>query len=149
AYHFYAPEPGPPTLMWYYVKFEDGAARWVKIPRREDYRLNVEYQRRLSLTESINQVMPLGTPPQDVQTARYVGVQRDGIPLHPDVPIAMQYRPPQPYSKRMLESYARHVLRSTAHPTDPTRKAIWVKVYRVTHALMIPSEINTGVEPEA
>ena len=26
AYHFYSPDPGPPTLLWYYVKYEDGSA---------------------------------------------------------------------------------------------------------------------------
>lgn len=28
AYRFYAPEPGPTDVLWYYLKYEDGSATW-------------------------------------------------------------------------------------------------------------------------
>lgn len=80
AYHFYAPEPGPASLMVCLVKTEDGQetgadgitrprhkANWIVLPRRADWRekdgtalrsdvkdpLGVTYFRRLSLTDAI------------------------------------------------------------------------------------------------
>jgi hypothetical protein len=67
AYHYYAPEPGPATLIWFCIHYEpnsDGSPnwRWVKVPnfdaqgrplRPDGHRLwpNTEYTRRLNLAE--------------------------------------------------------------------------------------------------
>src|SRR5205823_3804542 len=66
AYHFYSPEPGPPSLVWFQVIFEDESKKehtyWKRIVRREDFPTRQQYQRFLSLTESTNQynVVPPG-----------------------------------------------------------------------------------------
>jgi hypothetical protein len=71
AYHFYAPEPGPSSLMWFRLVYEDKQGRahgiWFKIPDLDDdgwhrHTVALEYQRFLSLTENIAQ----GTPTSGV-----------------------------------------------------------------------------------
>ena len=51
AYHFYSPDPGPPTLLWFYVKYDDGQYRWIKLPNREDSPVNLHHQRLLAAAE--------------------------------------------------------------------------------------------------
>lgn len=52
AYHFYSPDPGPPTLLWFHVEYEDGRARWIKIPSRHDSPVGLHHQRMLAAAES-------------------------------------------------------------------------------------------------
>jgi hypothetical protein len=146
AYHFYSPEPGPACMMWFYVKYEDGTHRWVTIPRREDYPLTLEYQRRLSFTESINQLHGPLSIPEDKRTARLEAAQKFGIPGHPVLADIFQYRVPLPYSKRMLEPYTRFIASHTPHPTDPTKKVTSVKVYRVLHVIQMPSNYTVQAD---
>jgi hypothetical protein len=148
AYHFYAPEPGPATLAWFYVKYDNGSTRWLEIPRRDAHTFVLQYQRRLSLTESINQL--LAPPPvldPELRLRRLAAGRVDGIPLHPDVPESFQYREPTPYSKRMLQTYARHVACSTPQENDPARKVTGVKIYRVLHRILNPQEMAQGGDP--
>src|SRR5262249_39246795 len=147
AYHFYAPEPGDPTMMWFYVKYEDGTGQWRKIPRRQDYPLAVEYQRRLSLTESINQLLPASTVPPEIKESRLQAHAR-GIAVHPGLPETEQYRVPSPYSKRMLESYARYIARTTPHPENKDLKVTSIRIYRVIHKILLPKELAAGIDPE-
>ena len=51
AYHFYSPDPGPPSLFWFAVRYEDGERRWVKVPHRADSPVGMHYQRLLALPE--------------------------------------------------------------------------------------------------
>jgi hypothetical protein len=51
AYHFYSPDPGPPALLWFAVKYEDGSYTWVKIPSRDKSPIGMHYQRLLALPE--------------------------------------------------------------------------------------------------
>lgn len=69
AYHFYSPEPGPASYLWFRLFYDTGevdpetkekklVARWVKIPDIDEngnhqYRVALEYQRYLSLTEQV------------------------------------------------------------------------------------------------
>ena len=62
AYHFYAPEPGPASFLWFRMIFEDPEGRtyghWIKIPDLDEKgwhknTLSLEYQRMLSVTENI------------------------------------------------------------------------------------------------
>src|SRR5437868_1267675 len=62
AYHFYAPEPGPASYLWFRMYYEDAEgklwAHWIKVP---DVDVNgwhknsvaLEYQRMLALTENV------------------------------------------------------------------------------------------------
>jgi hypothetical protein len=148
AYHFYSPEPGPGTLLWFYVKYEDGSGQWYKIPNWEENPVALEYQRRLSLAESINQLAPMGTVPVQVMYSRHRAANELGIYMHPDVPEYTQWRQPVPFSKRMLETYARFVCRNLPHPTDASQKVTGVKIYRVIHNILHPRQIAEGMNPE-
>lgn len=65
AYHYYAPEPGPSSYVWFRVIFEDPTKKleeglWHKIPDIDEagnihHPVALDYQRFLSLTESIAQ----------------------------------------------------------------------------------------------
>jgi hypothetical protein len=52
AYHFYSPDPGPPTLLWFHVEYADGKARWIKIPNRRESPVGLYHQRMLAAAES-------------------------------------------------------------------------------------------------
>src|SRR5215813_9575618 len=58
AYHFYSPDPGPPTLVWFRVEFEDKHVHWYKLVDRDQFPTRLQYQRMLALTESTNQLWP-------------------------------------------------------------------------------------------
>src|SRR5262245_30407471 len=58
GYHFYSPDPGPASQVWFCISYADpqNSVRWHKLPRRpEDMAdpLALEYYRRLSLTEQL------------------------------------------------------------------------------------------------
>jgi hypothetical protein len=147
AYHFYSPEPGPATLLWFRVEYADGTARRTKIIDRDLYPLDLQYQRRLSLTESTNQL----DPPPTVMTKELEKLleKRVGqkIPPHPQLLVTLQYRQPNLNSQKLLESYARYVARTTPHPTDPTQPVTGVKIYRVVHNILGGDEFSRGIHP--
>src|SRR5262249_50830901 len=59
AYHSYSPDPGPPTLVWFRVEFEDGSPPyWVRLAEHGQFSTRLQYQRMLALTESTNQPGP-------------------------------------------------------------------------------------------
>ncbi len=58
AYHFYSPDPGPATLLWFRIQYEDGSHRWRHVPDRDESPHGMHYQRMLALTESINNALP-------------------------------------------------------------------------------------------
>lgn len=58
AYHFYSPDPGPPSLFWFSVNYEDGSRTWVKMPNRESSAVSMQYQRHLALPEHTYSPMP-------------------------------------------------------------------------------------------
>jgi len=149
AYHFYAPEPGPATLLWAYVKYDDGSGRWFEMPRREDHALAVEYQRRLSFTESINQLTNRDPRKlKDLSYGRLMAAQTRGIPLHPRLPEVVQYSEPALYSKHMLETYSRYLAGHMPHPTNPQGKVVGVKMFRVMHCILNPDELASGRPPD-
>jgi hypothetical protein len=147
AYHFYSPEPGPPTLLWFYIQYEDGSFRAVKIPNRDDFPTRLNYQRRLALTESVNQIMP--SPPM----LGPIGYQREkaipiyGIPIHPEIPVNLQYQQLQPFARMIIASYAQYVARHYPSEVDPTLKVKHVKAYRVIHGIAQPGELVHGLDP--
>jgi hypothetical protein len=52
AYHFYSPDPGPPTLLWFHVEYADGSARWIKWPNKKQSPVGLHHQRMLATAES-------------------------------------------------------------------------------------------------
>jgi hypothetical protein len=148
AYHFYSPEPGPPTLLWFHVEYADGTARWVEIPKREQFQTRQEYQRRLALTESANMLAP-NPPmlPNPLKERRLMAATLHGIPVHPALPEGLQYQEPLPYSKKMISAYARHVARNYPDPDDSQVAVEGVKVYRVVHGILSPEQLDEGYRP--
>jgi hypothetical protein len=147
AYHFYSPEPGPGILVWFYVRYDDGTADWYKIPNRSQNPLTQEYQRRLSLAESVNQLLPVSSVSTEIYERRVAAWRRDGIPLYPlaVMDVNMQHREPNPYSKDMTRTYVRFV--SHLEERETGKRVAAVKVYRVVHNLPTPKEIAAGVDP--
>ena len=50
AYHFYAPEPGPGMMLWFYVRYDDNSGQWVKLPVRIQSTLAPELSKALVAT---------------------------------------------------------------------------------------------------
>jgi hypothetical protein len=143
AYHFYSPEPGPPTLLWFYIQYEKGSSRWVKIPNREDFRTRLEFQRRLALTESTNS---LAGPAVDFEQRWYRRLQAGSLTNPPIPPYPP--REPMPYSKHMIRAYARYAARNYPHEQYPEKKVVAVKVYRVIHQILIPTGLLECEKPD-
>ena len=149
AYHFYAPEPGPGMMLWFDVRYDDGSDQWVKLPVRSNQRWLLNYQRRLSLPENANQVLSVPSLPPETVQARALAGSIHGIPFYYlKGADPAEYRPANYSTKFMLESYARHVAESTPHPTDPTRRVVGVKVYRVVHRMLTVKELALGIQPD-
>lgn len=169
AYHFYAPDPGPASLLWFRIEYEpdtdaDGNVtrryyRWVEVPRLDDSGRQVDYDafenlrsypavnftRRLSLCEGVNQPGP-PNPPPDAERQRLQAGQLKGIPTMPAGmgPLATQYREPGTLAKHWLKSYAKRVAHVYKHKDEPERPVKSVKVYRVLHRLLSAPEYAGG-----
>ncbi|HEV3256311.1 MAG TPA: hypothetical protein VG013_05470 [Gemmataceae bacterium] len=165
AYHYYAPDPGPASMLWFRIEYEKTYERtpdnkhwrwvnnwqWVRTPDvsedgellRPDgtpFRLHVQYTRRLSLSESVNQQNPVANFGYFRDEIR---PKRADIPFHPYVPIDNQYKEPPPQSKRWLESYVRYVARHFPHDERPELKVTGIKVYLVIHNMLEPYQVAT------
>ena len=150
AYHFYSPEPGPPTLLWFHLKYADGSERWVRLPEREQFHTRQEYQRRLALTESANMLVPpLQNFPRQMEDMRLMAGNTNSppIPVHPQLPSNMQCRIPSPYSRKMIEAYARHVGHNYPSEKDPEAEVTRVAVFRVIHTMLSPEQMKEGMRP--
>jgi hypothetical protein len=149
AYHFYSPEPGPASQVWFCITYADGSARWHKLPRRpEDMTdpLALEYYRRLSLTEQL--VNPPPMVPDEAKRRRYQkSVGDHGILRHPELSDLDQYRPTSDTVRLFLiPSFVRHVAKMPLLQHDKTDPATGkpyaitkIKVYRTEHRILHPS----------
>jgi hypothetical protein len=175
AYHFYSPDPGPPTLMWYHVEYQDGSARWIKLPNHQDNMVGLHFQRLLAAGESTNnpggipltadqipaweerfgrayEILPgiKHDPWETIQERRFLGATlpySQPIQMVSDQFPVAQYYEPQEIARRLIASYARHIARTSPHPQDPEIPVEAVRVYRVTHNLISPHELSQGVSP--
>jgi hypothetical protein len=154
AYHFYSPEPGPATQLWFCVRYEDPniAPRWFRVPRREDYPSKLLYQRATALTESTTYGRGY---PKDISLRQMRRTSKvSEIPFHPDPtlqPEVTQYREPNEItSKKYIASYARHVARDLKYrsPDSPNTPVKSVKMYRVLHTMLTAQEMGSGMSPE-
>lgn len=159
AYHFYSPEPGPATQLWFCVRYDDPdlPPRWFRVPRREDYPSKLLYQRATALTESTT--YGRGYPDDILNRVVRRSKERDVIPYHPDLqtdktswgPDLLQYREPNEVTaKKYVASYARHVARGAKYrdPGSPGTPVKSVKVYRVLHLMLTAEEMAWGMDPE-
>lgn len=165
AYHFYAPEPGPASYIWFRLIYDDPSTKetlyhWVKLPEIDEdgssrHRLALEYQRILSLTENAIQGNPVTTFYRGAEPLPFfkrrleavAGPARAGIPqpeftapFHPGMAIEHQYIVPTSGVRHILSSFARHVGR-TPHPDRPDAKIRSIKIYKVTHLLPWPPNL--------
>jgi len=166
AYHFYSPEPGPSTMLWFRVEFDDGSARWVRMVDREDCPTRLEYQRMLALTEQVNQTdpnMPRAEMMDYLRTSKefagHTGLyEKDEngndikskprvMPRYPGLDRSFQYRELTSGSRRFVQSYVRHVARTTKHETKPEAKVKYIKCYRVTHNIIQPGDLAQRADP--
>jgi hypothetical protein len=169
AYHFYSPDPGPPMLAWFYVRYDDGTARWIRIPVRNEAPVALNYQRLLALADGLSAPMPriplsiseaaeikerTGVPYDHDTWETIVERRRKGfylysppLPLPEDAPEAQQYSEPNVITKGLIQSCAMHVARNAPHPTNPNAKVKDIRVYRVIHRLISPQELAQGYTP--
>jgi hypothetical protein len=153
AYHFYSPEPGPPTLVWFLVEFEDGVKpEWVKLITRDQCTTRLQYQRLLALTESTNR--PTYTPPVrlTILGQRFFNAAKArGIELPQDYmsDLASRYREPTADAKRYISSYVRHVARTVRSKENPDARIKSIKVYRIVHQLIGAPQLKymTPIDP--
>jgi hypothetical protein len=148
-------------------------SRWIKVPDMDEdgtprYAMRLRYQRRLALTENAAKPMaaePLeqrpeyfrlrdSQSPEPFEPRGLLGAQqiplalKRTVPYHPTWPLAGQYIRPDFHSKQLLGSFARHVTR-LPHPEHPGVRATSVKIYRVLHRTLLPTELGNGVAPNA
>ena len=152
AYHFYSPEPGSASHMFFLIVYDKidpktgkPEAEWVTMPDRKTHwkdPMGLSYFRRLSLTEQASQSMP-GISEQTAEwreiDARRAAVAQGAHPNTPAIPYSpremdpIQYRMPRyDITRYLLPSYAAHLLHR--HST-PERKAKTVRIYRLDHPI--------------
>ena len=170
AYHFYSPDPGPPSLFWFAVHFSDGSYTWVKLPDRGNSPIGMHYQRLLALPEHTFQAIPrlpatlleLNELPADQRPERgsweEIYHRRElgstlkfrpkglPIPMVQDFEVNQQYREPYDASKKFIAAVAKRVLWNTPTPGEGIT-AESVKAYRVVHTILTPQELASGVSP--
>ncbi len=172
AYHFYSPDPGPSTLLWFRVQYEDDKYRWVKLPDKSASPVPLHYTRTMVVADSTN--LPGPTIPPALFEKRINERREAGRFFRPDptrdgekfegqpIPIMLEdltnpfnrsplppdaYREPNDYSKLLISSFVRHVAVSYPHPSDPSIPVKNVKVYRIVHKLIGAGEMAVGRDP--
>jgi hypothetical protein len=159
AYHFYAPDPpNMAPLLWFYVTYDDGTHRWVRIPERKQAGSSVQLQREVSLAGYVNRVDETFrvTPEWARQRIEKGREQQPPIPIHPDIlPVEAQFQLPalrlaagRVSVVPFLSSYARHVASHYPSETNPEAKVFRVKIYRVMHSVLRPEQWAEGRSPQ-
>lgn len=154
AYHFYAPEPGPTSYLWFrliYVDENDDSKEygwWYKTPQVDDRgRLNhtaaLEYQRMLSLTEA---VAPKENPPPELilsndgfqMVVNPIYQRRRDVQPMAAVPIGVELGPWKriPYLRDVAEAAQLHI------PNDPS-----MRLYR-SFARFVSRKYEVHPEPQ-
>jgi hypothetical protein len=153
AYHFYSPEPGPATLLWFHIEYTDGSARWIKVPNREEHSkdpLLLEYYRRLPIAQNVSPGASAPPVPPELATRRTVAGELQGIPAPADIAVCLQgvpqFQPLIGNPTRFLESYACFLSQAYAHP-DAHVSIRGIKIYRVVHGIVPPWRFAEGMDP--
>ena len=152
AYHFYSPEPGPPSVVWFHIKYTNGKVRWYKIPNRDLDPVPLHHTRLLSITEStgsVYQQVPWAPSVlQDIRSKRETAGAEYGIPLDEAVmPINSQYQEALPFSQKMIESYVHHVALRFPWFDKPDNTVQSIKVYRFRQTIIPTSALAEGRDP--
>jgi hypothetical protein len=140
------------------------------------YLTSVQFTRRLALTENVaqgderdqiqsplmeirdGQAMPsklaimrdLHAPVPESTLHGVLGVKQPanplGIPYHPELPRMQNYNKPSSMGRKLLASYARHIL-SQPHPDHQSAVPVRVKIYRVLHNTLTAQALARGADP--
>jgi hypothetical protein len=123
AYRFFAPDPGPATLIWARLTYDDGKVRWIECPGRESHPRSLAYHRELY------PAMMLG-----MQTAPPGALVVPGYPHLTDIGFTYAF------------SYVRHLAAASTRTGDRgTPKLVrTVELFVVTHAIRTPSQVRQG-----
>ena len=143
AYKFYSPDPGPAFLLWFRVEYADGSARWIKLPNREEHApdpLAQEFTRRLSIVSLGVAQWENDSPTHEQRERRHARGLLD-IPIHPYMPIDIQFQVPTEPCRRYLKEYARHVAQHYPSEHKPALAITGIKIYRVTHTMLSPQQL--------
>jgi hypothetical protein len=138
AYRFYAPEPGPTEVIWFYLRYEDGSARWYQVPRREDFTLRMPFQRYMSIAlHATSKVEAKLVPFKDDASAITVALREN----RPKLKYVLD-----PTGLIYFQSYARFVARKhVEHPVTRSRLAA-VDIYGVTYGLRTAFDVRRNLD---
>lgn len=153
AYHFYSPDPGPPSVVWFHIKYQDGKVKWFKIPNRDEDAVQLHHTRLLSVTESTSNFYQQLPWDANVLTAIRASREQAGkdynLPLDESImPINAQYQEALPYSQKMIESYVRHVADTYPSLGDPANTVKSIKVYRFRQTIIDMKSMAEGADPQ-
>jgi hypothetical protein len=123
AYRFFAPDPGPATVLWTRLVYEDGKVRWIECPGRESHPRSLAFHRELY------PAMMLG-----MQTAS------------PGTPVVPAYPHLTDIGFTYAFSFVRHLAATSARAADDgkARQVRTVELFVVTHAIRTPSQVRQG-----
>jgi hypothetical protein len=148
AYRFYAPEPGPVSILWFRMEYEDGSIWWLEMPLRHEFLLRMPYQRNLSLTMLVFQNQVIYQPQfmgRSLSTMVATG------PVAGTMISEMISRPGMTYlvgtSQIAARSYVRHVAKE--YPIHPKTGAPITRVipYQIQHLLLGHAQVLMGWTP--
>lgn len=171
AYHFYSPEPGPASHLYFLLKFRTKAIdpktgkpteklEWVTLPTRPEQvkdPLALTYYRRLAISEQCAAGTPDAFTPatfeKSEQYSRRIEVDQGLRPGYPKIPIAppeiepwgVQCKVPSSrITAHILPSYVRHL---AVHHSSDDREVVMIRCYRLEHRIMPPAFLASGVDP--
>ena len=126
AYHFYSPEPGPASFLWFRMYYEDPHgklwAHWLKVPDLDEKgwhknKLALEYRRMLAVTEN---VVPTDPTPNIYMT------RPDGVTVYaPWYAQRVEHSPNQIVGNIGQANVNRGGLRSSLRAHDPLSDAVY------------------------
>ncbi|RBP44246.1 hypothetical protein DES53_10465 [Roseimicrobium gellanilyticum] len=122
GYRFFAPDPGPATLIWARIERVDGSSEWVEYPSRTRQAWTMAYQREL-------------------YPAMLLGAQV--------APSDLVVAPGRPRVTELGITYAMAFVRRLArlHGSADNRVAK-VELFSVSHAIRTPQQVRSGWDAE-
>ena len=153
AYHFYSPEPGPPSVVWFHIRYQNGKVKWFKIPDRDNDPVPLHHTRLLSVTENtatLFQRLPWNANVvAAIRASREQAAKDYDFPLDESImPINSQYQEPELYSKKLIESYVRHVAATYPSLGDAANAVKSIKVYRFRQTIIDMKRMAEGDDPQ-
>ncbi|MFM8933784.1 MAG: hypothetical protein ACKOS8_18120 [Gemmataceae bacterium] len=143
AYHFYSPEPGPPSLLWLQITYTDGGKRWFRLPDVETSPTPMHFQRMLSIGESTAQVVQRDPGAYRSEAVLQKMAQLLGLERLPRGTIApLTWREPMPNAKHYMCSYVRSLVSRFPHPDNNSDATVLEShLWRVVHTVIQPGNI--------